>query len=59
MESRLNPKALLDSINDLEDALKQNDPHFIKKAAETVVVTRNRFFDTARSFSAAMMTKRE
>ena len=58
MESWLNPKALLNSIGDLEDALKKDDPHFIRKAAETVISTRDRFFDNARSVGA-MLSRRE
>ena len=59
MESWLNPKAFLESINDLEDALRNDDPHFIRKAAEAVVATRDQFFDGARSLVAAMLPKRE
>ena len=59
MESWLNPKAFLDSISDLEDALKKEDPRFIRIAAEAVVVKRDQFFNGARSLGAAMPPKRE
>ena len=50
----LSPKAMLDSINDLEDALRKNDPHVVMKAAEAVVATRDQFFATARSLVEAV-----
>ena len=53
------PDALLDAIVDLEDALRKDDPHIIRSAAETVVVTRDQFFDTARSFVATILPRRE
>jgi hypothetical protein len=53
------PDALLDAIVDLEDALRKNDPHIIRNAAETVVVTRDQFFDTARSFVATILPRRD
>ena len=59
MESWLNPKTFLDSISDLEDALKNEDPRFIRIAAEAVVATRDQFFNGARSLVAAMLPKRE
>ena len=49
----LSPKPMLDSINDLEDALKKNDPYIVRKAAEAVVATRDQFFATARSLVGA------
>lgn len=58
MESWLNPKAFLDSIRDLEEALKKDDPHFIRQAAEAVVAKRDQFFDAARNL-AAITQKRE
>ena len=53
----LSPKAMLDSINDLEDALKKNDPYIVRKAAEAVVATRDQFFDAARNLVGAMIPK--
>ena len=55
----LSPKALLDAISDLEDALKRDDPHFVRKAAEAVVATRDQFFAAARNLVAAIIPKRE
>lgn len=57
MERWLNPKAFLDSITDLEDALKKDDPQYIRKRAEDVVAARDRFFAIARSVGAVMMSK--
>ena len=54
MDSWLNPKPFLDSIDDLEDALRRNDPHFIKRTAEAVIAARDEFFATARYAGAAM-----
>ena len=59
MESWLNPKAFLDSISELEDALEKDDLHFIREAAEGVVATRDQLFNVANSFVAAMLPKRE
>ena len=57
MEDWLDPKALLDAITKLEEALRKGDPNCIVRAAETVVAMRDQLFDTARSFVATMLPK--
>ena len=59
LDNWLNPKALLDAISDLEEALRKDDPNCIMRAAETVIAMRDQLFDTARSFVATMLPKRE
>ena len=51
----LNPKALIDSIGELENALEKDDPHFVRKAAEQVISARNQLFAAARTVVGAVM----
>ena len=59
MEGFLNPKAFLAAISELEDALKKDDPHFIRRAAEAVIAARDEFFGAARNLVAGMTRNRE